>query len=63
MIGSTTTFRNACDCSLTDRGLHVGVARTALFNYLLARNTSGAFILRIEDTDASRNRAERKHRI
>lgn len=39
-------------------GLHVGNARTALFNYLLARRTGGAFVLRIEDTDASRNRAE-----
>jgi len=39
-------------------GLHVGNARTALFNYLLARRTGGAFIVRIEDTDASRNRAE-----
>lgn len=38
--------------------LHVGGARTALFNYLLARRTHGAFILRIEDTDASRNRPE-----
>ncbi|HEY1727500.1 MAG TPA: glutamate--tRNA ligase family protein [Candidatus Baltobacteraceae bacterium] len=39
-------------------GLHVGNARTALFNYLLARRTRGAFIVRIEDTDASRNRTE-----
>jgi len=39
-------------------GLHVGNARTALFNYLLARRTRGAFVVRIEDTDASRNRAE-----
>jgi len=38
--------------------LHVGGARTALFNYLLARRTNGAFIVRIEDTDASRNRPE-----
>ncbi|MGA3039050.1 MAG: glutamate--tRNA ligase family protein [Vulcanimicrobiaceae bacterium] len=38
--------------------LHVGGARTALFNYLLARKTNGAFVLRIEDTDASRNRPE-----
>ncbi len=35
--------------------LHVGGARTALFNYLLARRTGGIFILRIEDTDAARN--------
>jgi len=35
--------------------LHVGGARTALFNYLLARRTGGQFILRIEDTDRSRH--------
>ncbi len=34
--------------------LHVGGARTALFNWLFARNTGGRFILRIEDTDQSR---------
>jgi len=34
---------------------HIGSARTALFNWLYARHTGGAFILRIEDTDASRN--------
>ena len=31
--------------------LHVGGARTALFNWLFARNKGGKFILRIEDTD------------
>lgn len=35
--------------------LHVGGARTALFNYLLARRFGGAFVLRIEDTDQTRN--------
>ncbi len=35
--------------------LHVGGARTALFNWLLARKTGGAFVLRIEDTDEARN--------
>jgi glutamyl-tRNA synthetase len=35
--------------------LHVGGARTALFNWLLARKTGGKFILRIEDTDLKRN--------
>lgn len=34
--------------------LHVGGARTALFNYLFAKHNGGAFILRIEDTDRSR---------
>ncbi|MDY6913819.1 MAG: glutamate--tRNA ligase family protein, partial [Planctomycetota bacterium] len=35
--------------------LHVGGARTALFNYLLARQSGGAFLLRIEDTDRARH--------
>jgi glutamyl-tRNA synthetase len=35
--------------------LHVGGARTALFNWLLARRTGGKFLLRIEDTDMKRN--------
>src|SRR5687768_5414925 len=35
--------------------LHVGGARTALFNYLLARNQGGRFLLRIEDTDLARS--------
>lgn len=34
--------------------LHLGSIRTALFNYLLARNTGGQFLLRIEDTDQKR---------
>jgi glutamyl-tRNA synthetase len=37
---------------------HIGSARTALFNWLYARHTGGAFILRIEDTDKERNRDE-----
>lgn len=35
--------------------LHIGNARTALFNYLFARNKGGKFIIRIEDTDLKRN--------
>src|SRR5689334_3363171 len=35
--------------------LHLGNARTALFNFLLARRSGGRFILRIEDTDAERS--------
>jgi nondiscriminating glutamyl-tRNA synthetase len=35
--------------------LHIGTARTALFNYLFARNHGGTFILRLEDTDAARS--------
>ena len=38
--------------------LHIGGARTALFNWLLARGQGGAFILRIEDTDAVRSTDE-----
>ena len=38
--------------------LHVGGARTALFNWLYARRHGGTFILRIEDTDASRSTDE-----
>jgi glutamyl-tRNA synthetase len=38
--------------------LHIGGARTALFNYLFARGQGGAFILRIEDTDLARSSAE-----
>lgn len=38
--------------------LHIGGARTALFNYLFARRHHGAFILRIEDTDRSRSTDE-----
>lgn len=37
---------------------HVGSARSALFNWALAHQGHGAFVLRIEDTDASRNRPE-----
>ena len=37
---------------------HVGGARTALYNWLIARREGGAFILRIEDTDLERNRPE-----
>jgi nondiscriminating glutamyl-tRNA synthetase len=35
--------------------LHIGNARTALFNYLFARHHNGSFIIRIEDTDVKRN--------
>ncbi|MBI3592565.1 MAG: glutamate--tRNA ligase [Nitrospirae bacterium] len=38
--------------------LHIGGARTALFNYLFARRNKGTFILRIEDTDTSRSTEE-----
>jgi glutamyl-tRNA synthetase len=38
--------------------LHIGGARTALFNYLFARNQGGVFLLRIEDTDRDRSTEE-----
>ena len=38
--------------------LHIGGARTALFNWLFARQTGGEFLLRIEDTDTERSRPE-----
>ncbi|SEA74401.1 glutamyl-tRNA synthetase [Desulfuromusa kysingii] len=38
--------------------LHIGGARTALFNYLLAKKEAGSFILRIEDTDVARSTQE-----
>lgn len=43
--------------------LHVGGARTALFNWLLARHTGGAFILRLEDTDRERSTPESEAEI
>jgi len=38
--------------------LHIGSARTALFNWLYARKTGGSFIVRVEDTDAKRHQEE-----
>ncbi len=38
--------------------LHIGTARTAVFNWLFARNQGGTFILRVEDTDQERSRPE-----
>jgi nondiscriminating glutamyl-tRNA synthetase len=43
--------------------LHVGNARTALFNWLLARHANGTFILRIEDTDIDRSTQESERAI
>jgi nondiscriminating glutamyl-tRNA synthetase len=43
--------------------LHIGGARSALFNYLLARNCSGKFIVRSEDTDLERSSLESEHNI
>ncbi|MDH4335253.1 MAG: glutamate--tRNA ligase [Chloroflexota bacterium] len=38
--------------------LHIGTARTSLYNYLFARHVGGAFVLRVEDTDAARGTSE-----
>jgi glutamyl-tRNA synthetase len=43
--------------------LHIGGARTALFNWLFARHHGGAFLLRIEDTDRDRSTDEAIHQI
>ena len=43
--------------------LHVGNARTALFNWLMARGQGGTFIVRIEDTDVERSTRESEHAI
>ncbi|HEY3970647.1 MAG TPA: glutamate--tRNA ligase family protein, partial [Solirubrobacteraceae bacterium] len=43
--------------------LHIGGARTALFNWLLARHSGGVFLLRIEDTDRERSTPENVEQI
>jgi nondiscriminating glutamyl-tRNA synthetase len=43
--------------------LHIGTARTALFNYLFARHEGGTFILRLEDTDVARSAVEHERDI
>ena len=43
--------------------LHVGNARTALFNWLFARQRDGVFILRIEDTDIERSAPEYEEKL
>ncbi len=43
--------------------LHVGGARTALFNWLFARHSGGTFVLRIEDTDRERSKPEYEEAI
>lgn len=43
--------------------LHIGGARTALFNYLFARQQGGKFVLRIEDTDKERSTKENEEEI
>jgi len=38
--------------------LHIGTARTSLYNYLFARHLGGTYVLRVEDTDAARGSDE-----
>ncbi len=53
-----TTIRTRIAPSPTGDGAHIGLARTALFNWLFARHHGGAFVLRSEDTDLKRSRPE-----
>jgi glutamyl-tRNA synthetase len=43
--------------------LHIGTARTSLYNYLVARHGGGTYVLRIEDTDAARSSVEHERDI
>jgi len=43
--------------------LHVGNARTALFNWLFARQNKGAYVLRVEDTDIQRSEKQYEHQL
>ena len=54
MSGDNTSIRLRIAPSPTGY-LHLGTARTALFNYLFARANKGKFLLRIEDTDLKRS--------
>ena len=61
-MGASTTASDAPDRMVVTRFapsptgfLHIGGARTALFNWLYARHTGGRFLLRIEDTDRARS--------
>ncbi|HSL94631.1 MAG TPA: glutamate--tRNA ligase family protein, partial [Thermoleophilia bacterium] len=44
-------------------GLHVGSARTALFNWLFARHAGGVVVLRIDDTDVARSETRHEESI
>src|ERR671933_470980 len=43
--------------------LHIGGARTAMYNWLLARGSGGTFVLRVEDTDRERSTPENVEQI
>lgn len=55
-MGTATTITRFAPSPTGD--LHLGNARTALFNWLLARRDGGRFLLRIEDTDAERSKPQ-----
>jgi len=60
----TPSVTNRCRIAPSPTGpLHIGTARTALYNYLFARRTGGTFILRLEDTDAARSSLEHERDI
>ena len=56
-VGETLSVRVRIAPSPTGK-LHIGTARTAVFNWLFARHHGGTFVLRIEDTDVERSRPE-----
>jgi len=52
----TSAMTTRCRMAPSPTGpLHIGTARSALFNFLYARRTGGTFVMRIEDTDAARS--------
>jgi glutamyl-tRNA synthetase len=57
LVAMTNTFPRVRFAPSPTGLLHVGNARTALYNYLFARRAGGTFILRIEDTDLERSEA------
>ncbi|KAE8659919.1 Glutamate--tRNA ligase [Hibiscus syriacus] len=61
-VDSNAPIRVCFAPSPTDN-IHVGGARTALFNYLFARSKVGKFVLRIEDTDLERSSRESKEAV
>ena len=69
-MSSSTTQESASQAQVRVRfapspsgNLHIGGARTALFNWAYARKTGGRFVLRIEDTDRERSSAESEQSI
>jgi len=58
MMSSPTPAVRVRFCPSPTGTPHVGLVRTALFNWAYARHTGGAFVFRIEDTDAARDSAE-----